>query len=389
MSQDFVYLDHAATTPVRPEVRAAMEPYLSAEAFGNPSSAHRAGQRARAALDEARRRIAAAVGAKPGEVVFTSGGTEADNLAVIGGALSARGAGRPFRVAVGATEHKAVLDAAHAVEAMGGEAMFLPTDADGRVDSAAVDEALRWGVAILSVMWVNNETGVMQDVARLAQAAVRAGAVFHTDAVQAVGKVRCRVDGTPIALISLSGHKLGAPKGIGALVVREGTALAPLLHGGGQQKGLRPGTENVPGAVALGRAVELAAAELDRSTGQMTSLRDRLERELTARVPDSRVNARAAARAPHVASIAFRGADAGALVVQLDLSGIACSAGSACLTGAAEPSHVLRAMRLADDDARGTLRFSLSPSTSEAEIDRAIQLIPSMVERTRRPTGVR
>ena len=209
----YVYLDHAATTPVRPEVRAAMDPFLGDEAFGNPSSSHRVGRTARAALDDARRRIARAVGCEPGEVVFTSGGTEADNLAVLGAALAARAEDRPFRVAVSALEHKAVLDAAHAVERLGGEAVVLPLDAAGRVDLEAVDAALARGVALLSVMWVNNEVGLVQDVAALAGRADRSGVPFHSDAVQAVGKVPCSVADLPISLLSLSGHKLGALKG--------------------------------------------------------------------------------------------------------------------------------------------------------------------------------
>lgn len=383
----FVYLDHAATTPVRPEVRAAMEPFLGNEAFGNPSSMHRAGRTARAALDDARRRIARALGSEPGEVVFTSGGTEADNLAVLGAALAARAENRPFRVAVSALEHKAVLDAARAVERLGGEAAVLPLDATGRVDLEAVDAALERGVALLSVMWVNNEVGVVQDVAALAERAAAAGAPFHSDAVQAVGKVPCSLADLPIPLLSLSGHKLGAPKGCGALIVRGDVPIEPLLHGGGQQRGVRPGTENVAGAVGLSVAVELAAAELETTAAHTGRLRDDLERRLLELLPEATVNGGDAPRAPHISNVSVPGTDSEGLLMHLDLAGVACSSGSACNTGSVTPSHVLTAMGIPAQLATASLRCSFSHQSAPSDVDRLVEVLPGIVEQVRKVAG--
>src|SRR5256886_15567927 len=259
MPKRLVYLDNAATTPVRPEVLEAMLPYLGPDAFGNPSSPHRFGRAARAGVEEAKRSIAAALGADPGQVIFTSGGTEADNLAVIGCALAARERGGPFRVAVSAIEHKAVLAAAHAVVRLGGEEIILPVNGQGEVAEDGLSEALRGGVAVVSVMWVNNEVGVVQPVARLAARCREAHVCFHSDAVQAFGKIPVSLADVGCTLLTISGHKIGAPKGVGALVVRDRHAVEAIIHGGGQQFGIRPGTENVPGIVGLGTPVGLAA----------------------------------------------------------------------------------------------------------------------------------
>jgi cysteine desulfurase len=383
----FVYLDHAATTPVRPEVRAAIDPFLGDEAFGNPSSMHRAGRTARAALDDARRRIAQAVGSEPGEVVFTSGGTEADNLAVLGAALAARAEDRPFRVAVSAVEHKAVLDAAHAAERLGGEAVVLPLDAAGQVDLAAVDAALERGVALLSVMWVNNEVGLVQHVAALAQRAAAAGVPFHTDAVQALGKVPCSLADLPISLLSLSGHKLGALKGSGALIVRSDVRIEPLLHGGGQQRGVRPGTENVAGAVGLAAAVELAAAELETAAPHTRELRDDLERRLLELFPDATVNGGDAPRAPHISNVSIPGTDSEGLLMHLDLAGVACSSGSACNTGSVTPSHVLTAMGVPAELATASLRCSFSHRSTLGDVDRLVEVLPEIVTKVRKVAG--
>jgi cysteine desulfurase len=383
----FVYLDHAATTPVRSEVRAAMEPFLGDEAFGNPSSMHRAGQTARGALDAARRRIAQAVGSEPGEVVFTSGGTEADNLAVLGAALAARAEDRPFRVAVSALEHKAVLDAAHAVERLGGEAVVLPLDPAGQVDLAAVDAALERGVALLSVMWVNNEVGLVQDVAALAQRAAAAGVPFHTDAVQAVGKVPCSLADLPISLLSLSGHKLGALKGSGALIVRGDVPIEPLLHGGGQQRGVRPGTENVAGAVGLGAAVELAAAELETTAAHTATLRDDMERRLLELFPDAMVNGGDAPRAPHISNVSIPDTDSDGLLMHLDRAGVACSSGSACSTGSTALSHVLTAMGVRAELATASLRCSFSHASTPGDVDRLVEVLPEIVTKVRKVAG--
>ncbi len=378
-----VYLDHAATTPVRPEVREAMLPFLSEATFGNPSSAHRFGRTARAALTDARQRIGMAMGVPPATVVFTSGGTEADNLAVLGGALRGRSRGRPFRAAVGATEHKAVLDAAHAIEHFGGSMVVLPVDADGLLDLDALDAALEEGVAVISVMWVNNETGVCQDLWEVAARAQRAGVLLHTDAVQALGKVPWRLPSPLPDLVSISGHKIGAPKGIGALVVTDPSTIEPLIHGGGQQGGLRPGTENVAGAVGLAVAVELAAHEQPTFAARASALRDRLEAAITTMDHAVQIHGSRATRAPHVTNVAFPGTDAAGMLLHLDQAGIACSAGSACASGAVTPSHVLTAMGLAPLVAGASVRFSFGASSTDADVARVTAVLPQVMDRVR------
>ncbi len=388
LSQPILYLDHAATTPVRPEVRDAMLPFLTDDEFGNPSSGHALGRAARAALDGARRRIAAALGCEPGDVVFTSGGTEANNLAVIGTALRARTSNAPFRVVVAKSEHKAVIDAARAVERLGGEAVFLDVDENGTVDPDGVAHALRDGAAVLSVMWVNNETGIVQDIAGLSEVASVAGVPFHTDAVQAVGKVPCGMGDRSIALLSLSGHKIGGPKGAGALIVRDPAVVEPLFHGGGQQGGVRPGTENVAGAVGVATAVELAVTERETAMRGVCQLRDRLASGLCASVPELEVTAPTRDRAPHILHVTIPELDGNALAIHLDQAGIACSTGSACSTGQAVPSHVLTAMGLPPERAAAPLRFSLSPTTSADTIARALERIPDVIDRVRLLTAV-
>ena len=393
MPKRLVYLDNAATTPVRPEVLEAMLPYLGRDAFGNPSSAHRFGRTARAGVEEAKRTIAEVLGGgvEPGHVIFTSGGTEADNLAVIGAALAARDRGGPFRVAVSAIEHKAVLAAAHAVVHLGGEEVILPVDGDGAVSLEALDEALarsRGGVAIVAVMWVNNEVGAVQPVAPLAERCRGAGVPFHVDAVQAFGKIPVSLRDVPCTLLTLSGHKIGAPKGIGALIVRDRHVVEAIIHGGGQQFGIRPGTENVPGIVALGKAVELAAQEQAGFATRVAALRDELERRLLAVVPDAVVNAARGPRAPHVSNVSIPGTDSEALLMHFDLAGIACSSGSACSTGAVEPSHVLTAMGVPRELGVAALRFSFGKDSSEEDVEAVIGAMPKIVEKVRALSAV-
>jgi cysteine desulfurase len=387
MPKPSIYLDNAATTPVRPEVLEAMQPFLAGGVFGNPSSAHRFGREARAGVEQARARVGTALGVEPHEVVFTSGGTEADGLAVAGAALAARIAGRPFRVAVSAIEHKAVLGAAHWIEALGGEAIVMPVDRRGLLDLGALDEALARGVAVVSVMWVNNEVGIVQDVATIAERCRAAGTPFHTDAVQALGKVPCRMPAAA-TLLTLSGHKIGAPKGIGALVVRDKHVLHPIIYGGGQQWGLRAGTENVPGIAALGCAVELAVAETETFGAAAGALRDELERRVLAAVPDARVNGAGAPRAPHIASISVPGTDSEAMLMHLDLAGIACSSGSACSTGSVEPSHVLTAMGIPLEHAVTALRFSLGRQNTSADVAYLGEQLPAIATKVRQLAGV-
>jgi cysteine desulfurase len=388
MSQPLIYLDHAATTPVRPEVLEAMLPFLTDRAFGNPSSAHRFGRAARAGIEQAKRQVAAAVGAEPNQVVFTSGGTEADNLAIIGSALAARDHGRSMLVAVAATEHKAVLAAAHAVKHLGGDEEILPVNRHGVVEMDALAKALVLRPAAVSVMWVNNETGTVQPVQEIAARCREAGCSFHTDAVQAFGKIPVSVNDLPCTLVTLSGHKIGAPKGIGALIVRDRKAVEAIIHGGGQQFGIRPGTENVAGAVALGQAAELAVAELDTHARRLGTLRDELAGRIRAAVNDVVINGEDGPRAPHILSVMVPGADSEALLMHFDLAGVAVSSGSACSTGAVEPSHVLTAMGVPREMALGAIRFSLGHETTAADIERAGQIFPLVVNKVRKLAGV-
>jgi cysteine desulfurase len=383
-----VYLDHAATTPVRPEVLEAMMPYLTDKSFGNPSSAHRFGRAARAGIEQARRQIAEALVAEPSQVIFTSGGTEADNLGIVGAALAARDRGAAMCAVVSAIEHKAVLAAAHAVCHLGGREVLLPVDRRGILDLRALDEALAGAPAIVSVMWVNNEVGTVQPVGDIAARCHEAGVIFHTDAVQAIGKVPVSVKELRCTLLTISGHKIGAPKGIGALIVRDRKAVEAIIHGGGQQFGIRPGTENVAGAVALGRAVQLATGEQPSVAERVSSLRDGLARRLKQTVSDLVINAEESERAPHLLSVAIPGADSEALLMHFDLAGVAVSSGSACSTGAVEPSHVLVAMGVSRELALGTIRFSLGRETTEADIERAVEVFPGVVEKVRKLAGV-
>ncbi|HEV8381989.1 MAG TPA: cysteine desulfurase family protein [Gemmatimonadales bacterium] len=388
MTKRVTYLDNAATTPVRPEVLEAMLPYLGKEAFGNPSSAHRFGRAARAGLEEAKRAVATAVGAEPNQVVFTSGGTEADNLAIIGAALAAKDRGDPFRVAVSATEHKAALAAAHAVRQLGGIEVILPVTASGQVENEALDKVLEDGVAVVSVMWVNNEVGTVQPVAALARRCCDARVPFHSDAVQAFGKVPVSLADSGCTLLTISGHKIGAPKGVGALIVRDRKAVEAIIHGGGQQFGIRPGTENVPGIVGLGVAAQLAAAEQQALATRLRELRDELERRLLAIVPDALINGWQGERAPHISNVSIPGTDSEALLMHLDLAGIACSSGSACSTGAVEPSHVLTAMGVPRELGVAALRFSFGKDSTLEDVDAVSTVMPRIVEKVRSLSAV-
>ena len=382
-----VYLDYAATTPVRTEVGEAMLPFFGGT-FGNPSSAHRFGRAARAGLEQARRQVARAVDAEPAQVCFTSGGTEADNLAVVGTALAARARGAALRVAVSAIEHKAVLGAAHMVRHLGGAEEVLPVGASGVVDLAAVDDALARRPAVLSVMWVNNETGVIQPVADIGRRCREAGVLFHTDGVQALGNLPIRFSELPCDLLTLSAHKIGGPKGTGALIVRDRGAIEPLIQGGSQQGGLRPGTENIAGAVGFGRAAELAAVEQPEHACRLAGLRERLRERLVAAVPDVVVVAGDSERASHVLNLCVPGADSEALLMHLDLAGVSASSGSACNTGAVEPSHVLLAMGIPRALAVGAIRFSLGRETTADELDRVAEVFPRVVTKVRSLAGV-
>lgn len=366
-----IYLDCAATTPMRPEVREAMAPYDD-QHFGNASSVHAWGRAARAALEEARERVAAAIGAQRSEVVFVRGGTESDNLAVVGRVLADRAAGRPARVCTVETEHRAVLDAARGATRFGAECTVLGVDAEGRLDLDELRAALATGASVASIMWVNNETGVVHDLRAIAELAFEMGVCLHTDAVQALGKLPVRVDDIPVGLLSLSGHKIEGPKGAAALFVRSGVELDGLLRGGGQEQGLRPGTPDVAGAVGLATAVELAVAERSATAERLGRLRDEFERRLCAAWPTAMLNGARAVRAPHVSSVGFPDVDPDPLLPLLDLEGLALSSGSACSSGSRTESHVLRALH-GDADIPATLRFSFGRTTKAEEVPLAVE----------------
>jgi cysteine desulfurase len=382
---DPVYLDHAATTPVREEVFEAMKPFFGPR-FGNPSSTHRWGREARAALDEARERVGRCLGARPDEICFTSGGTEGDNLAILGAwrALKAKG-----RTAVVTTpiEHKAILGAVHQAAREGAEERVLTMTSDGVVDRKSFDDLMDDAVAVCSIMWVNNEIGTIQPVPELAAKAKERGALFHTDAVQAFGKVRIDAQKQQFDFLTISGHKFGAPKGIGALFIRRGTTLEPLMHGGTQDRGRRPGTENVAAAVGLARAAELALAECDAHSARLLKLRERLEAGILAKVPDAIIHGRGAERAPHIVNVSVPGTDSESLLMALDLRGIAASGGSACQSGSISPSHVLSAIGVRPDLASAAVRMSLGSLTTDHSIDRVIEVFPALVAKARQLTA--
>src|SRR5687767_5034808 len=375
-----IYLDHAATTPVRREVFEAMEPFYGPR-FGNPSSTHRWGREARAALDEARERIARCLSANTDEICFTSGGTEADNLAVLG-PWRARDARRSAIIST-AIEHKAVLASVHQAGREGAAERIAPVTSDGVVDVGAFEALLGDDVALCSIMWVNNEIGTIQPIPDLARRAKTHGIVFHTDAVQAFGKIPIDVRETPVDLLTISGHKIGAPKGSGAIFIRRGTQLESLLHGGSQDRGRRPGTENVAAAVGLARAAELALAEHDAEHTRLLAMRDALERALLERVPDAVVHGRNAPRAPHIINISVPGTDSESMLMALDLKGVAASSGSACQSGAVTPSHVLSALGVTPDLASAAIRLSLGALTTEACVERVAHLFPELINKAR------
>ena len=378
MRDTAVYLDHAASAPLRPEAREALLAFLDGR-FGNPSSIHRFGREARAALEDARARLARVIGADPAEIVFTRAGTEADNLAILGRARA--GLGMP--VAVSAIEHKAVLASAHAASDWDADLYLLSVDGEGVVRMDDLDASAANRPSVVSVMWANNEVGTLQPVAEVGALCQEAGVVFHSDAVQALGKVPVRVDEVPVDLLAFSAHKVGGPKGVGALYVRRGTRLHPLLFGGGQERGMRPGTEDVAGAVAFAAAAEGAEAERETAMARIGALRDRLEVGLRESVPGLVVNAAGAPRLPTISNLSVPGADPELLLMGLDLEGIAASSGSACSSGAVEPSHVLTAMGIPRELAGPSIRFSLGWTTTEDDVARVLEVFPRVAARVR------
>jgi cysteine desulfurase len=380
-----VYLDHNATTPVEPAVLDAMLPYLSGE-YGNAASIHTFGQRARAAVETAREQVASLIGARPQEIVFTSGGTESDNHAVFGIVEQARAASHAAsQVITTALEHEAVLNACQALEKRGTRVTYLPVDREGLIDLNALRDVLLRNpeTVLITIMHANNELGTVQPLDQIGGIAAEADVHLHTDAVQSAGKLPIDVNALGVDLLSLSGHKLYAPQGVGALYIRGGTRLRQLLYGGHHQRGFRPGTENVPGIVGLGAAAEIAKKSLAQDAARISSLRDALEQGLLERVPHSRVNGGRAPRTPNTANLLFPGLEGEALVIALDLKGLACSTGAACSSGAVEPSHVLTAIGLPPEEARASLRFSLGRHTIAAHIDFALEVVPTAVAQLR------
>jgi cysteine desulfurase len=371
-----VYFDNNATTPVLPEVFEAMRPYYG-EHFGNASSIHHHGQETRAAVERARESVAELVGCRSSEIVFTSGGTEGDNLAIFG--LATEG----DHVITSTIEHHAVLNACKRLEAMGCEVTYIPVDGRGLVDPADVRRGLRSNTKLISIMMANNETGVLQPVGEIGKIAAEADIYFHTDAVQAAGKVAINVKQIGCDLLSISGHKMNAPQGVGALFVRKGTILQPMLYGGSHERSRRAGTENVPGIVALGMAAEIAKDALSNgSIGRIEGMRDRLQQMLS-KVEAAGVNGDGAPRVPNTTNIYFDHIEGEALVIALDLKGLAVSTGAACSSGAIEPSHVLTAMGLRAERARASIRFSLGKQNTEEEVEFALALVPDTVARLR------
>jgi len=404
-----IYLDYNATTPVAPAALDAMLPYLR-ENFGNASSIHTFGQKPAPPSKTAREQVAALIGAKPNEIVFTSGGTESDNHAIFGivgpqlvaqtllpgqnrtagkdGAMKSDGS--PPHIVTTQIEHEAVLNACQELERRGASVTYLPVDHDGLISLQDLRAAICPETFLITVMHANNEIGTVQNLKKIGQIAAENDIAFHTDAVQSAGKIPIDVNELQLDLLSLSGHKLYAPKGIGALYIRERTKLRQFLFGGHHQRGARPGTENVPGIVAFGAAAELARTSLQEDSARIAALRNKLESGLLARIPQSRANAATgsgpeniATRTPNTTNILFPGVEGEALLISLDLQGLACSTGAACSSGAVEPSHVLIAIGLSPEDARASLRFSLGRQTTPADIDRALEIIPAAVAKLR------
>jgi len=377
-----IYLDYNATTPVEPTVLEAMLPYFSGE-FGNAASIHTSGQKARSAVETAREQVAALINAHSQEIVFTSGGTESDNHAIFGMFNPTNYADANLISTV--IEHEAVLNTCQALAARGVTVGYLAANREGQIDPQHLRDLLHTlpDASLVSVMHANNELGTVQPLEEIGRIAAEAEVYFHTDAVQSAGKLPIDVSALQVDLLSLSAHKIYGPKGVGALYIRTGTPLRQFLFGGHHQRGFRPGTENVAGIVGLGKAAELAAASLEHDATRISALRDDLERGILQRVPQSRVNAATAPRTPNTTNILFPGVDGEALLIALDLRGLSCSTGSACSSGAVEPSHVLTAIGLTAAEARNSLRFSLGRHTAREEIDAVLLAIPEAVEQLR------
>lgn len=381
-----VYMDHAATTPTRPEVVEAMLPYFS-ERFGNPSSLYALAREAKEAVEEARGRVAAAIGASPEEIFFTASGTEADNWAVKG--VAAASGKKGDHIVTSSIEHHAVLHTCRALEKRGCRVTYLPVDEFGRVEPERVEEAITDKTVLISVMAANNEIGTVQPVRAIAAIAHDHGVRFHTDAVQAIGAFPVDVNAMGADLLALSAHKFGGPKGTGALYVRRGTRVETLMDGGAQERGRRAGTENVPGIVGLGKAIDLAVAGMPRNARRLAAMRDRLIRSILETIPDTRLNGHPVERLPNNVNVAFRYVEGESILLMLDALGVAASTGSACTSASLEPSHVLTACGLPPEHAHGSLRLTLGLRNTEEDVDYVLSVLPGVIERLREMSPLR
>ncbi len=375
-----IYLDNAATTPVRREVFEAMVPYLT-DKYGNPSSIHSYGREARADLNRAREQVAAAIGAAPEEIIFTAGGSEADNLAIKGTALAMYG--EKSHIITSAVEHHAVLHSVESLKRLGFSVTILPVDSEGMVDPEDVKRAITPETCLISIMYANNEVGTIQPIEDISRIAREAGVLFHTDAVQAVGHMPVDVKSLGVDMLSLSGHKFYGPKGVGALYARRGVRLAPLIDGGAQERKRRAGTENMAGIVGMGMAIELAVSEMDEVSAKEERLRDKLMEGLTQRIPDVRLNGHRRLRLPNNVNMSFLYVEGESLLLNLDMEGIAASSGSACTSGSLAPSHVLMAMGIPHEVAHGSVRMTLGRYTEDADVERVLDVMPRIVEKLR------
>jgi cysteine desulfurase len=381
-----VYMDHAATTPTRPEVIEAMLPYFS-ERFGNPSSLYALAREAKEAVEEARGRVAAAIGATPEEVFFTAGGTEADNWAIKGTAAANRRKGD--HIITSSIEHHAVLHPCRALEKQGYRVTYLPVDEFGRVEPASVEEAITDKTILVSVMAANNEVGTVQPVAAISEVTHDHGVPFHTDAVQAIGAFPVDVDSMGADLLAISAHKFGGPKGTGALYIRRRTRIGTLMDGGAQERGRRAGTENVPGIVGMGRAIDLAVGEMPQKAPRLAAMRDRLIRGILDSIPDTRLNGHPTERLANNVNVAFRYVEGESILLMLDALGIAASTGSACTSASLEPSHVLTSCGLPPEHAHGSLRLTLGSRNTEEDIDYVLEVLPRVIGRLREISPLR
>lgn len=380
MTDHIIYMDNAATTSTRPEVLEAMLPYFT-QHYGNASSIHGFGRDCRRAVEKARKQVAAALGAEPREIYFTAGGSESDNWAIRCAAKALEKKGK--HIITSQIEHHAVLHTCEYMEKQGYEVTYLPVDEFGRVSAEDVKKAIRPDTVLITIMAANNEIGTLQPIREIGKIAREAGVLFHTDAVQAVGAVPIDVNDWNVDMLSLSAHKFHGPKGIGALYIRKGVKISNLIYGGAQERGLRAGTENVPGIVGLGSAIELAVQELPEYTQKMTFLRDKLIDGILAAIPDSRLNGHRTERLPGNVNVSIRYVEGEGLLMRLDLAGIEASSGSACTSGSLDPSHVLLAIGLPHEIAHGSLRLSLSTENTEADVDYVLETLPRVVETLR------